>query len=155
VECAPAGEHFVQYRAEAENIGTGIERLGQGLLRRHVGSRSRDRALDGSRGVGIFGIEQLRQAEIQQLDVAAGDENISRLEVPVQDASRMGGGERARDLHGEPRRFRRIHGTRQRLAFDVLQHQVVRTDVVDLADVRMIGGGDGAPAAQTGRWARS
>ena len=35
-------------------------------------------------------------------------------------------------------------GPVDRLAFDVLHHQVVRADVVELADVGMIQGGDGA-----------
>ena len=52
--------------------------------------------------------------------------------------------ERARDLDGQPQRVRGRDGAAEWLSFDVLQHQIVGSDVVDLADVRMVQRGNRA-----------
>lgn len=46
--------------------------------------------------------------------------------------------ESVRDLSCEPQRVIQRSRPCERPAFDVLQHQVIRTDVVNLANVRMI-----------------
>jgi len=51
--------------------------------------------------------------------------------------------QRTDDLPPEPDCIGRRQRTAQRLTFEVLQHQVVRANVVDLADVRVIQRRDG------------
>ena len=41
-EQSPAGQHFVKHNAEGPNVGTPIDRLAFGLLRRHVGRSPED-----------------------------------------------------------------------------------------------------------------
>ena len=52
--------------------------------------------------------------------------------------------ERFRDLPRQPHGFLNRLRSLERIAFYVFQHQVIRSDVEDLADVRMIQGGDRA-----------
>ena len=58
--------------------------------------------------------------------------------MPVRDFQR--GGDLPRQLHGLAGR----QWTSRCRSVDVLEHQVTRSDVVDLADVRMVETGDGA-----------
>ena len=51
--------------------------------------------------------------------------------------------ERARDLQRQPHASRQ-EWARERLALDVLEDQIIGSDVVDLADMRMVERGDGA-----------
>ena len=80
------------------------------LLRRHVEDGSHDNAGGSSgsyrRGFGVScaqfsGSDQLGQAEVQNLDVPVfGDEEVVRLEVPMDDAFLMRRGQTAQNLHG-------------------------------------------------------
>jgi hypothetical protein len=65
----------------------------------------------------------------------------------MDDAFEMRRFERRRDLRGQPQRFGgrerpRILGADDRHAVDVLHHQIVWADIVNLADVGMVECGD-------------
>ena len=120
LERAPASEHLVQQRAEREDVRAVIHRLAFRLLGRHVGHGAEDGALGGLRDsrpassrVAVEALErrrhQLREAEIEHFDDArVGDHHVARLEIAVDDAGRVGGGQRIGDLDGVGnRRFQR------------------------------------------------
>src|SRR5205807_691938 len=77
---AAAGDHLIENRAEAENVGTDVDFLPLGLLGRHVGDGSHDGAFFGTRAIfhGDRGGElvthdllgELGQAEVEHLDMA-------------------------------------------------------------------------------------
>ena len=109
------------------------------------------RATCEQRGLGLesgAGLRQLGEAEVEDLHPAvAGDEDVLGLQVAVDDALVVRGGEAAGDLDGVvdglARRQRRGADARaQRLAFEQLRDDVgravVAADVVDGEDVRMI-----------------
>ena len=56
----------------------------------------------------------------------------------MDDALAMRGGQRLRDLHRQPHRIAHGHRPFEGGALDVLHHQIVGPDVVQLADVRMV-----------------
>ena len=56
----------------------------------------------------------------------------------------MRGFQGAGDLDCQPHDLFSLQRTAQRIALDVFQHEIVRSNVVDLADVRMVQRGDGA-----------
>ena len=62
----------------------------------------------------------------------------------MHDAGRVGRGDAVGDLHGEVEQLAGPLDRRQRAAVEELHDQVVRPDVVQLADVRMIQCRDGA-----------
>src|SRR5260370_32029705 len=94
---SPSG-HFVQYRSEAEQVGSGVEWFAARLLRRHVGhgphgapraSQWTVRHCHGGRfgGHGRILMPYFGQAEIENFYLAAGgDEDVGRLDVAVYDA---------------------------------------------------------------------
>jgi hypothetical protein len=88
-------------------------------------------------------IEQLGDAEIQQLGRAFGrDQDVGRLQVAMDDARAVGGVERIADLASVLQDVVELEWALERFSLDVLHHQIVRADVVQRADVRMIEGGD-------------
>ena len=83
--------------------------------------------------------QQLGQAEIEELDrPISRDQDVGWLQVAVQDAAIVSRFQRARDLDRLSDRFGRRDRTAQWLAVDVLEHEIARPDVVQLADVRMV-----------------
>ena len=151
-----ACRHLVQHRAKRKQIGARIERLAARLLRRHISHRADRRSRRGQlvhAEVGLGRIPgnrrfQLGQTKIENLPVpAAGDKNIGRLNVAVNDALGV-------------RRIERIghidRNSQQRLQFErrvvdgMLQRQAIQKfhddegaavglpDVVNRADVGMI-----------------
>jgi len=56
----------------------------------------------------------------------------------MQNSPRMRGLKRARDLQRKGQNLLDLHWPMQRPALDVFQNQVIRPNIVDLADVRMI-----------------
>ena len=115
-ERALAGQHLVEHRAEAEDIRARVERLALRLLRRHVGHRADHRAVHRLRHVGAAAADQLRQAEIEQLD---GPLRVTmmlrRLQIAVEDALAVRGFERAGDLNRQPHARLRGQRAAQRL----------------------------------------
>jgi hypothetical protein len=94
VERPLARQHFVENRAQAENVGARVERLAPDLLRRHVSRRSHHQArfcaaVGGSHQVfrtrihlGEFG-----QPEVENLQPPIfRDEQVLRLQVAVQNS---------------------------------------------------------------------
>jgi len=74
-------------------------------------------------------------------------QDIARFQVAVDDAFLVRGIERAADLLRVPQRF--IEGKRafERPSLNEFHHQIIRPDVVEVADVRMIERGDGTGLA--------
>ena len=107
---------------------------------------------------GCWWRRQLGQAEVEDLRLpAAGDEDVGRLDVAVDDAGRCAR-RRARRRSGWPcpapapgRMGLPCDAVLQRLAFQALHDDeglaLVLADVVDGADVRMVQGGGGAGLA--------
>jgi hypothetical protein len=77
----------------------------------------------------------------------AGEQDVVRLEVAVDDSGLMGGGERVGDLHGGVQQPARVAGRSHGRTIHELHHQIIGADVVNLADVGMVQGGDGAGLA--------
>ena len=97
-------QQLIQADAEGEEVAAGVEGLGGGLLRRHVG----EFALDGA-GLGLL-IAQvaLGDAEVDELhDPVVGDEDVMRVDVAMDDMQgvavvpmqRVGVGEGLTGLH--------------------------------------------------------
>ena len=59
----------------------------------------------------------------------------------------MGRREAVGDLHGEIQQLPRILRRSDRRPFDVFEHQIIRTDVVELADVGMVERGNSSRLA--------
>ena len=95
-------EHLVEDDPEGPDVGAGVDVLAEELLGRHVGDGP-----DGTAGAGQAGLAgDLGQAEIGDPgDALLRDEDVGRLDVAVDDAVRMGGGQAIRDLRGEGERF--------------------------------------------------
>jgi hypothetical protein len=151
-ERAPSREHLEEHGAQREEVGASIRGLAPHLLRRHVPHRAQQHAGRGVCGQRLhpgrrFRCDRPRQAEVQQLDVAvARHEDVVGLEVAMNDATRVGGGEAARDLG--PIRGRLGHGQRalvqaraQGGSFEELRHDVgesvLLTHVVHREHVRI------------------
>ena len=62
----------------------------------------------------------------------------------MHDSSSVRGGQSVGDLHGHIQQLARVVDRRDGCALDELHHQVIRTDVVELADIGMIQRRDGA-----------
>src|ERR1043166_6024834 len=164
MECALAAEHLVEDAAEGEDVGARVDLLAAQLLRRDVADRAHDHAgprraderrrlvveaEDVSRGV------HLRQAEVEDLHAPrAGEVDVLRLEVAVDDAAVVRSGHAVGDLRGEtdglPLRQRTgvAQTLAQRLAFEELEDDVerlaVRAEVVDGYEVRRVEQAEGA-----------
>ena len=165
VKGAATRQHFVEHRTEREDVGAVVDRLAAHLLGRHVadrpkhgsGRRLRHRHGDGQRAAGIRVRIDVREAEIQNLDPAvSGRDDVLGLEIAMDDAALVGGGDRgghlARIVDGFPHRQRAVaEPITQRYAVDQLGDQIrcdaLEPDVVQREDVRMAQRGNGARLA--------
>ena len=156
VEGAAPSEHLVEDRAEGEDVAARVGRLAADLLGRHVGESPHDDAGLRAGGCGrevaalalLFGVRQLREAEVQDLHPAVvGDEDVLGLQVPVDDPLLVRGAEAVDDLERIVDRAARGELASgddgpQRLPFeqllDDIGRAVVRPDVVDRRDVRVV-----------------
>ena len=116
-EGGPAGEHLVEDDTQRKQVGPCVELLAARLLGRHVGDGPHDRARRGDvhrrRGVRCRRLGP-GQTEVQQLGRAAiGDEDVRRLDVPMEDACAVRGVQAVGQLHAQIQRF----VDRQRAAF--------------------------------------
>ncbi|MEZ4364862.1 MAG: hypothetical protein R2939_01080 [Kofleriaceae bacterium] len=112
-----AGEHLVEDEAEREDVGAVIDRVGHHLLGRHVVRRAHHHALAGEPlariAVAVL-VEHQRDAEVDHprviaAVVAALDDDVGRLEVPVDQAAGVGVSEPAGDAAGDVEHARARH----------------------------------------------
>ena len=80
----------------------------------------------------------LRQPEIEQLDPLLGHENVGWFQIPVSDAFLMRSIESVQNLSGVLNCFVERQRSFERSAFHQLHDQVVRPNIVELADMGMI-----------------
>ena len=136
-----AGQHLVEHGAEAEDVRARVRRAPFGLFGRHVGRRAHHVAAGRACRVELR-IGEPGDAEVEQLGdrgvAAAQHHDVGRLQIAVQDAAVVRGLDRVGDLARPAARRRRDQRTAQRVALQVLEDEVVGTDVVDLADVWMV-----------------
>ena len=101
-----AGEQEKQDDADAVDVGA-IGHLGGALnlLGRHERGGAQDRALDRPRVAGERVLVELGDAEVEELQAGRvlREHHVPRLHVAVDDAPRVGGGERLAQDGGEPR----------------------------------------------------
>ena len=145
-EGALAGGQFVQHQAERKLVGLhGEFDIPASLLGAHVRDSADGgpdvREVDGASG--IFrrsgGRGGLGEAEIQNFDSAfAGDQDVIGLEVAMNHARGVRGRPSFGDLPGEVDQLAGGVGRRDGSALDELHHQVIRANVVELADVGVI-----------------
>jgi hypothetical protein len=146
----PAAQHLVEDDAQAVEVGAAVDRLGLDLLGREVLGGAEERALLGQ--VGRLG--RLGDAEVAHLHPPVlGQQDVGRLDVPVDQARGVGHRQRPRhlggDVGGHPRVDRAVV---EPLAQGLAPHQlhddrldaVVAARVVDVDDrrVRELGDGD-------------
>ena len=158
-EKASARQHLVQHDAERPDVGPPVDRLAASLLGRHVRRRAEDhsrlraerhrrRVGDVGRGSRGEGVERLREAEVQNFDLALRvDLHVRWLQVPVDDALLVRDFQCLSNLFPDRKRLvdrnrSRFDPVLQRLALDELEDE--RLDggrflhTVDRRDVRMI-----------------
>gem|GEM_PF-3333025 len=93
-----SGQHFVEDDAQGINIGTAVSLAPRGLLGRHVGRGADDPA----RGFPRRELERPGQPEIGHPDPAVGvEQDVLRLEIPVDDSFLVGGGQGPANLAGD------------------------------------------------------
>ena len=146
------GRHLVEHDAEREEIASRIERILTNAFGRHVVRGTQRPAGDGRsverRRREIGEADAPGQSEIEHLHVAGpADEDVARLDVPVDDAARVRGGERSRDRRADvddPRRVERLpkHEPLQIHPVEQFHHDErtlsVLANLEDRADVRML-----------------
>ena len=155
LERALAREHLVQDRSERKDVRAVIDGESPHLLGRHVAQRPQHHAglrVGGTcRPAGLVvrrnHLDPLREAEVQDLEMPVlVDEQVLGLQVPVDDALLVGGGEAPGNLDRVVDRLLRREGPRleflaQRFAFqklhDGIGDAVLRPEVEDREDVRM------------------
>ena len=150
-----AGQQLVKDRTERIYVRRRphFVRFSLGLLGRHVRRRAQDRA----RGGQVARL-QLGQTEVGDLGrVVRGEQDVRRLQVPVDDAqpmSRLDGPGKLLDQAGRLVRQQRrtVEALSEAPAADVLERQerqpVVFPDLMDLDDVRMAHSCDGVGFSQ-------
>jgi hypothetical protein len=159
-ENAPASRgHLVEDRSEGELVGAEVDRVAARLLRRHVPDRAQHdagpRRLDRGGQLGgarVVPRDELREAEVEDLDPVPKHHHVLRLQVPMHDARLV----RARERVGHLARLREqpAQGSRafgellaKRPALHELHDHVgsvsLPADLVDRHDVGMVQGRGG------------
>ncbi len=132
---ALAGDQLAEQHAEREDVGRGRDRRAGALLGRGVGRRERGHA----RLRLVIRVEQLGDAEVEQLDLAVGgDEHVGRLEVAMHDQRAMRGFDRAADLQEQLQSRAQIEPAvacivGDRYAFDQVERNVGEARFADAA----------------------
>ena len=134
LERRPAGEHLVGHHAEGVDVGAVIDvGIGGGLLGRHVGRGAESHA-GGSEGLAAGGLaHRFRHAEIGDQGVASRQQHILRLDVAVDHAPGVCGGERIGHVAEDANCFRHGELTLLRQLLPERQPLDVRHDVVEEA----------------------
>jgi hypothetical protein len=154
VEWQLAADHLVQHDAKRELIAAVVEVIARELFGRHVMRRADDHAGPGLRceWSGCFlplgRREGLREAEVENLDqLVAGDHDVRRLDVTVDDSGGMRFGQSVGDLRRKANDAVDRHRTvgddvAQRPPVDELHRDVRRAvllgNVVNRDDVRVV-----------------
>jgi hypothetical protein len=138
-----SGEHLVEHDPQRPDVGPMVEPLSPGLLGRHVGHRAECRPALGQRDAP----RELGQPEVHDLGPAVlGDHDVGALDVPVDDAARVGLAQSRGDLGGDVQGFGGLERAPsdpvpQGLALDVLHGDegalVAFPGLVDDADIGM------------------
>ena len=154
-ERRPARRHLVEDQAEREEIRARVERLAAQLLRRHVCHGAHGDAVAGQQGVGRSRRPErpdtgcrsggLGQTKIENLGSAAGQKDVGRLDVAMQDPATVrrvegiGDAQANLDHLGHVERAAR-QPLLQRLAVQQFHREKrrVRANVVNRADVGMV-----------------
>ncbi|MCR6701670.1 MAG: hypothetical protein NVV68_11175 [Dokdonella sp.] len=119
----PAGQQLVQQQAERVHVDRRGHRLAAHLLGRGVLGREHARGTD----AGIAGIDQLGDAEIEQLDLSGRrDQQVRRLEIAMHDQPRM----RMRDRRADDQEQTQPRGDAESGTFAV-RAQVDAVDVLE------------------------
>ena len=112
-----ARQQLVRERAEGPHVGRGRDGLSQDLLGRGVG-RSQKTQVGVRLGVGLSGVvgaEDLRDPEVEELDVAAGGhEDVRGLQVAVHDEAAVRGGHGVAGVEQQRAASRRPRALRDR-----------------------------------------
>src|SRR5205823_7903173 len=152
------GYHFVQNHADAPDIGPVINMRAARLLRRHVTNGSQYRSQVGlsechrscsvRRSLGEGGFGKLCNPEVEHFHVSVRPEHdVLRLDVAMDNAGFVGGGERTRHLDRGVNSFTQLHPPAhqtltQCLAFDqftgYVMSRMILADLVNRQDVWMI-----------------
>ena len=150
------GNHLVEQCAKTPKVRTLVNVNSLRLLGRHVvrGAHHRPCASvdQGARrrfriGGGPFCFSKFRQTKIEDLNVAvAPDHHVLWLDVAVNDARCVGGGERTGDLAGHLQHIEQshafVHALPQRLAVNELSRNKAgiagRSDFMNSQNVRMV-----------------
>ena len=129
-----------------------VELIARELLGAHV-LRCAERDAGGRQVLPTLGLHRLGDPEVHDLDpiaavVLSPDHDVLGLQVTVDNAEQVSGGERVGNLHRDPGRARCRNRTEpldrrgERVALDVfhgeIQHAIAFTEVVDLRDVWVI-----------------
>jgi hypothetical protein len=150
LEGADTRSHLVEDDAERPEIRPRIDGVPACLLGRHVrgGAHRHTRVGEdrGSRDIARRGHlgHGCRQAEIQNLHLPARrDENVCGLEIAVDDPRRVRRGQPLGNLRRDVQQRLGAGDTPERHAVHELHDEVVRPDVVQLADMRVVQRSDG------------
>ncbi len=153
-----AGEHLVEHDAQRVDVGLAVDLVAERLLGRDVVGGAQHAAVRGQALVD----EHARDAEVGHLGRPLGvDQDVLGLDVAVDDAAVVRGAQRAGDLDrvgdrlGDRQAAQAADALLERLALDVLEHDVGRRVAVvallagvdDLDDVRVVELGHGAGLA--------
>ena len=140
------GQHFVEDDAGSKDVAPRVDMLAEDLLRRHVLRRAEHRAGPGQSRFRFTYGHGTCEAEVEQLHAVRRQEDVGRLEVAVDQSTRVQRFERRErgegNRHGLVERQRSAFEPRgQRLALEILHRDeeipVLFTDVVELADIGM------------------
>lgn len=131
-----AGDQRVKNAPEAEQVAAMAESFALRLFRAHVQGSSRDHAALGNAGV-VRGSGQTEVGELDSLD-AVLQKDVGRLDITVNQALGMSGGQPAGRLHSDPQQVRNLQGGTspepfvERHAADIFHDEIRnRTGILD------------------------
>ncbi len=143
-ESRRASQHLAEHGAKREHVGSRVRVSAFELLRRHVLHGAQDQP--GRRNRFEFSDRVFCEPEVEEFRIALHQHHVGRLQIAMHDACAVRGVERGRHLYGVVQCLGNQQRTalqprRQRLAFEMLHHQIVHallvTDVEERADVGM------------------
>jgi hypothetical protein len=156
MEGVVAAEHLVEDDAEGEDVGTAVGGLAVEDFRRHVlrGACKHTGHSEGGGGLlrvvdGLLGEAEVEKLHLTGMRPGGGKHDVFRLDVAVEDALVMRGGESGGCLDGDAAKLLGGHGARQAgaegFALDVLHDKpgfaAFGEDIVDGGDAGMVESG--------------